>query len=94
MGTKHRLRNAKSLNTVYNSIEIKQHAKVKYLGCMMYESRSGELTALNVTDKINPLLIFLQRQNRFLTPSLQRLLCNALIHSLFDYDRATGFLRN
>ena len=60
---------------------------------MLYESRSDELIALNVTDKINPLLIFLQRQNRFLTPPLQRLLCNALIHSLFDYACATGLLR-
>ena len=28
-GTKHKLRNAKSLNIAYNGIEIKQHAKVK-----------------------------------------------------------------
>ena len=33
-GTKHKLRNAKSLNIVYNGIEIKQHARVKYLGCI------------------------------------------------------------
>ena len=26
-GTKHKLRNAKSLNIVYNGIEVKQHAK-------------------------------------------------------------------
>ena len=30
-------------------------------------------------------LKFLYRQNRFLTPSLRRVLCNALIQSLFDY---------
>ena len=34
-GTKHKLRNAKSLDIVYNGIEIKQHAKVKYLGCIL-----------------------------------------------------------
>ena len=28
-GTKHKLRNAKSLNIVYNGIEIKQHTKIK-----------------------------------------------------------------
>ena len=33
--TKHILWNAKSLNIVYNGIEIKQHAKVKYLGCIL-----------------------------------------------------------
>ena len=31
-GTKHKLRNAKTLNIVYDDIEIKQYEKVKYLG--------------------------------------------------------------
>ena len=35
-GTKHKIWNAKSLNFVYNGVEIKQHAKVKYLGSRMY----------------------------------------------------------
>ena len=52
-GTKHKLGNAKSLNIVYNGIEIKQHAKVKYLGCILDKSLSGESMALNVIDKIN-----------------------------------------
>ena len=33
-GIKHKLWNAKSLNIAYNGIKIKQHAKVKYLGCI------------------------------------------------------------
>ena len=37
-GTKHKLQNAKYLNILYNGIEIKQHAKVKYLGCILDES--------------------------------------------------------
>ena len=45
-GTKHKLRNGKSLNIVYNGIEIKQHAKVKYLGYILDESPSGESMAL------------------------------------------------
>ena len=65
--TKHILWNAKSLNIVYNGIEIKQHAKVKYLGCILNESVSGESMALNVIDKINSRLKFLHKQNRFLT---------------------------
>ena len=84
-GTKHKLRSAKSLNIAYNSIEIKQHVKVKYLGCILDESLSGESMALNVIDKINLRLKFLQRQNRFLTPLLRRILCNAQIQPLFDY---------
>ena len=40
-GTKHKLRNAKSLNTACNGIEIKQHVNIKYLGCISDESLSG-----------------------------------------------------
>ena len=56
--TKHKLQNAKSLNIVYNGIEIVQHAKVKYLGCILNESLFGESMALNVIDKINSCLKF------------------------------------
>ena len=41
-GTKHKLRNAKALNIVYNGTEIKQYAKVKYLGCILDQSLFGE----------------------------------------------------
>ena len=47
--------------------------------------------ALNVIDKINSRLKFLHRQNRFLTPPLRRLLCNALIQPLFDYACTVWF---
>ena len=83
--TKRKLRNAKSLNIVYNDIEIKQHAKVKHLGCILDESLSGESMALNITDKINSHPMFLHRQNRFFNTPLHRLLCNALIKPLFNY---------
>ena len=90
-GTKHKLRNAKSLNIVYNGIKIKQHAKVKYLGCILDESLSGESMTLNIIDNINSQLKFLHRQNRFLTPPLHRLLCNALIQVLFEYACTAQF---
>ena len=97
--TKHILWNAKSLNIVYNGIEIKQHAKVKYLGCILNESVSGESMALNVIDKINSRLKFLHKQNRFLTfpptprplPPLHRILCNALIQPHFVYACTAWF---
>ena len=47
--------------------------------------------ALNVIDKVNSRLKFLHRQNRFLTPPLRRLLCNALIQPLFDYACTAWF---
>ena len=41
--------------------------------------------ALKVINKINSRLKFLNRKNKFLTPVLRRLLCNALIQPHFDY---------
>ena len=76
---------------MYNGIEIMQHEKVKYLGRVLDQSLSGESVALNVIDKVNSLLKFLHRQNRFLTPPLRRLLCNALIQLLFDYACTAWF---
>ena len=74
---------------MYIKTEIKQHGKVKYLGCILDENLSGESFALNVIDKINSRLKFLHRQNCFITPS--RLLCNALIEPLFDYACTAWF---
>ena len=79
------------MNIVYNGIEIIQHAKVRYLGCILDESFLGESTTLNVIDKINSRLKFLHRQNRFLTPRFCRNLCNALIQPLFDYAFTAWF---
>ena len=41
--------------------------------------------ALSVLNKVNAKLKFLYRKNKFLTPALRRLLCNALIQPHFDY---------
>ena len=69
--TYHKLWHAKSLNIVYNGIEIKQHSKVKYLGYILYESLSGKSTAFNVIDnKVNSRFRFLHWQDRFLAPHL------------------------
>ena len=40
-GTKHKLRNAKALNIVYNGTEIKQYEKVNNLECTLNQSLSG-----------------------------------------------------
>ena len=47
LGTKHKLRNAKTLNFVCNGTAIKQCEKVKYLGYILDQSLSGESMALN-----------------------------------------------
>ena len=52
---------------------------------MLDEALSEESIALNVVSKINTRLEFLDRQSKFLSPQLRRLLCNALIQPHFDY---------
>ena len=83
--TKFKLKKVRKLNIKYGDIQIKQHSKVKYLGCMLAVTMSRETMALSVINKINNKLKFLYRKNRFLTPTLRRLLCNALIQPHFNY---------
>ena len=64
-GTKHKLQNTKALNNVYDGREIKQYEKVKYLGCILNQSLSGESMAFNVIDKVNFHLKFLQDRTVF-----------------------------
>ena len=44
---------------MYNGIEIKQYAKVTYLGCLLDETMSGESMALQTIKKINQKFKFL-----------------------------------
>ena len=75
----------RKLNISYGSLKIKQYSEVTYLGCILDESLSEESMALNVVSKISTRLNFLYRKNKFLSPQLRRLLCNALIRPHFDY---------
>ena len=83
--SKFKIKKVRKLNIKYGNIQIKQHPKVKYLGCILDETMSGETMALSVINKINNKLKFFYRKNRFLTPTLRRLFCNALIQPHFDY---------
>ena len=83
--TKNKVKRAGSLNIKYNNIEIKQHTKVTYLGCILDETLSGESMALHVINKVNSKLKFLYRNNRIFSRPLRRLLCNALIQPHFDF---------
>ena len=58
---------------------------------MLDETMSGETMALSVINKINNKLKFLYRKNRCLTPTLRRLLCNALIQPHFDYACSASY---
>ena len=79
------------LDIIYKDIKIKQHSNVKYLGCILDETLNGESMALHVLNKVNSKLKFLYRKNKFLSPALRRLLCNAIIQPHFDYACSAWF---
>ena len=83
--TKNKKKKIGILEIKYGNINIKQYSKVTYLGCELDENLSGEAMALKVINKINSRLRFLYRKNRYLSPYLKRLLCNAIIQPHFDY---------
>ena len=84
--SKRRAKNIRELNIKYKDINIKQHLEVIYLGCVLDETMSGESMPLKVINKINGKLKFLYKKNRFLSPELQRMVCNLLIQPHFDYE--------
>ena len=73
------------------SIKSIKIQKNKHLGCVLDESMSGEPTPLKFINKINEKLKFLYRKNKFLTPELRRMLCNALIWPHFDYAHSVSY---
>ena len=69
----------------YGDIEIKQHSKVTYLGCILDNDLSGGSMATKVLSLVNSRLKFLYWKQKVLTLPLRRLLCNALIQPHYDY---------
>ena len=53
--TKFKIKKVRKLNIKHGDTQIKQHSKVKYLGCILDETMSGETMALSVINKINKL---------------------------------------
>ena len=83
--SKRKIKKLQKLEITYNSIRIKQHYRVTYMGCILEETMSRESMAHKLISKVNARLKFLHRKNKYLTPNLRRLLCNALIQPHFDY---------
>jgi len=84
-GTNRKLKNMRELDIRHGDVQIKQYSEVVYLGCTLDSKLSGEAMALKALGKINGRIKFLYRKQGFLTPSLKRLLCNALIQPHFDF---------
>ena len=57
---------------------------VTYLRSVLDETLSVKPMALKSLNKINGKLKFLYRKNKFLAPTLHRILCNAIIQPHFD----------
>ena len=83
--SKMKVKKADPMNINYRGTSIKQHTSVKYLGCILDQTLSGESMSQYVLNKINSKLRFLYRKQYFLTPALKRSLCNALIQPHFDF---------
>ena len=81
--SKRQIKKLQKLEIIY--IQIKQHSRVTYPGCILEERMSGESMAHNVISKVNARLKFLHWKNKYLTPNMCLLLCNALIQPHFDY---------
>ena len=64
--SKFKRKTMKRLHRKYGDIQIKQHSKVNYLGCLLDETMPGEAMALNIVNKIINSLKFLYRKNSFL----------------------------
>ena len=54
----------RKINIKYGDILIKQHSKVKYLGCIIDETMSEEEMGLSVINKINNKLKFLYQKKQ------------------------------
>ena len=67
--SKRKIKNIPKLKINYKNIQIKQHSKVKYLGCILDETMSGESMALKVINKINSRLKFLNRKKQIFNSS-------------------------
>ena len=83
--SKSKIKEESPLHIQYKGKKAKQYLKITYLGWIFDETLSAESMATYVINKVNSRLRFFYRQSKFLDIPLRRLLCNAMIHSFFDY---------
>ena len=79
-----KFKSAGKLNVKYKNIKIKD-LYVTYLGCILDETLYEELMDLKALNKINGKLKRFYRKHKFVTPTLRRMLCNAIVQPHFDY---------
>ena len=62
LATKFKIKRVRKLNIENGDMQTKQHSKIKYLGCRLDETTSGQTMKLSVINKINNKLKFLYRK--------------------------------
>ena len=84
-GSRKKMKNLPKLDISRGDIKIIQYTRVTYLGCELDQYLSGESMVTKVLGKINGRLKFLYRKKFFLSGSIRRMLCNALMQPHFYY---------
>ena len=90
--SKHEIKKVTKLKINFKNIQIKQHSKVTYLGCILDEKLSGKSMALKVINKINSRLKFLHSKNKSLTPAYAGYYVMLLLNLTLIMHRQGGIL--
>ena len=90
-GSKIRLSRTPELKISLGGIQIEAKNCVKYLGCDLDSSVSGESMSQKVVKKVNQRIKFLARKAQFLNKETLKMLANALIQPHFDYACTTWY---
>ena len=69
----------------YKDIKIEKHSQITYLGCVLDESLCVEPMILKALKQINGKLKLKKIKNKFLRPTLCKMLYNALIQPHLDF---------
>ena len=85
LGSNFKLRNAKPINIVVNSVSIENVTSKKLLGITLDSTLSWKAQVNSVTKKVNSKIALLKRINYFLNDDMRKMFYNAYIVPLMDY---------
>jgi hypothetical protein len=84
-GSKHKLKKCNQLKICCNGIDICPSPQIKYLGCDLEQTLTGNLLGNNIIKKTNSKLKFLFRKTKNLNIATKKLLASALVQCHLDY---------
>ena len=83
--SKRKTKSARKLYVKWKNIKIKQYPQVTILDCVSNETVWGTYNLKNIEKGKWETKIYLLDKNKFQTPTLLRMLCNAFIQPHFHY---------